>query len=137
MLNFKNNVLKLLILMCCLSVNLVYAKRISGDFSGRWCGDKANKVFSFALNIQKVSNGYKGGYVTHVFSVDRLNDNDDAFYFKATKKNIIITKIKPEVTGNTGLIQLKILNDNQIEFRVLKYPDGEFYAHKKMILTRC
>lgn len=113
------------------------AADVGSNFSGKWCWDKNSKVGTFSLVINKVSNVYKGGYSCVAYSGDKIDDNDNAFSFKATKKNKIKTKLKAGISGESGLIYLEILNDNKIKWIVVKEPKGEFYPPETAILHRC
>lgn len=107
------------------------------SFSGKWCWDKNSSVSTFSLTITKISALYIGGHDSVAFSGSIIEDNDNAFNFKATKKKIIKAKVKTRIRGGMGLIRLKLLNNKQIEWVVLRQPNGEFYVPQKSLLHRC
>lgn len=114
-----------------------YSTPVDNAFLGAWCWDLNNNNKDFSISIKKNSNLYVGGYDSVVGSGRIIDDNDNAFRFKATKNNIIKTKIKSGITGNIGLVQIKILNNKKIEWLVLREPQGFFYVPKKAILHKC
>ncbi len=108
----------------------------SADFTGTWCWDKDNNESVFSIVIHKTKGIYKGGYYSVTQSGNRIDDNDTAFAFNTMQKTVQ-TKIKAGITGNIGLIQLKILNDKIINWQVIQHPKGEMFVPKAALLHRC
>ena len=125
------------ILLAVFIVNISAADTIKNDFIGRWCWDKNSKVSTFSVFINKIVNTYKGSYLTVAFRGNRIDDSEDAFSFKASGKKIVKTKLRTGSEKEAGLIQLKILSNNKMEWFIIKFPRGEFYAPRKAILHKC
>ena len=56
---------------------------------------------------------------------------------KLQGENFIKTKLNAGISGNIGLIQLKILDNKKLEWLVLHIPNGEIFVPKKAMLHRC
>lgn len=110
---------------------------VHADFSGKWCSDKDNDVNAFALIIHKSKDQYHGGYYSVAQRGDKIDDNDMAFSFNSRKKKTVITKLHAGISGNIGLIQLKLLNDKKINWLVLKAPKGEIFVPNEATLYKC
>ena len=137
MTTLKNNLLFLFILLILFNINVCNAHDVGNDFSGRWCSNDNNKKQTFTLFINRVSNLYKGGYLGVALGGNRIDDNDEAFSFKASKKDTVQTKIKAGISGKSGIIQLKLLEPNRLAWVILKMPEGPFYVPIKTTLHRC
>ncbi len=133
MINLKNVIL----VVSSVFILITSGVAVGSNFSGQWCWDKDSDVSAFSIVINKVSGMYRGGYCSVTLSGNRIDDNDMAFSFKATDKNIIKTKLKAGITGNIGLIQLENFNDKKLVWLVLQEPKGEIYVPQKAILHRC
>jgi len=107
------------------------------DFVGRWCWDHDNDVSAFSIVIHKAEGRYRGAYYSVVQRGNRIDDNDRAFSFKLTKKNRIRTKLIAGISGSTGLIGLKLVSDQMLEWLLLKVPKGDIYVPKMAVLHRC
>jgi hypothetical protein len=127
----------ILILLAVSVINNTFSASLDNSFLGRWCWDLSSEVSVFSLTIKKDSGLYVGRYSSVIEGGYRIDDNDDAFTFKATKNNIIRTKIKTGISGKTGLIQLKLLNNEKIEWIVLQKPKGEFLVPLNATLHKC
>ncbi|KTD63152.1 hypothetical protein [Legionella shakespearei] len=129
----------LLILLSFLILETCYAITLPPliDFSGSWCWDKNSKYSTFSITINKFLNKYRGGYASVASSGNKIDDNDDAFSFEKPLKNIVKTTIRTGISGDTGVIQLKLVNRNTIEWRILKAPEQEFYAPEIALLHKC
>lgn len=136
MINLTNYKVFISILLVLFVVKIGDAKNIDPDYSGKWCWDENSKNSTFSLHIKKNLNIYKGAYFAVAYEGERIDINEEAFAFKVSKKNSIITKIKAGIRGGTGIIRLTIIK-NKLEWRILKEPKSEFYAPQKAFLTRC
>lgn len=125
------------ILFALLSINICNATSLSNSFSGTWCSIENNKKQAFTLIINKHSDLYKGGYFAVALGGQRIDDNEKAFSFKAVKTNTIKTKITAGITGKIGMVYLKLLNKNKLEWVILEAPGGDFYVPIKAILNKC
>jgi hypothetical protein len=96
-------------------IDVSFSAPVRGDFSGTWCQHLNNHDSAFSIIIERKFDVYVGSYGSVILGGSKIDDNDDAFSFKATKSNIIKTKIKAGISGNIGLIQLKLLNNKKIE----------------------
>ena len=109
---------------------------VGSDFSGQWCWDKDSKMRAFSLVIDKVSGVYKGGYYSVALGGNIIDDNETAFSFKVTDKNIVETKLTAGIDGSTGLIRL-ISDSKRLEWILLRKPKGEIFVPDNAILHRC
>lgn len=109
----------------------------NSDFAGRWCWDGDSDVSAFGILIKKDTSVYRGGYYSVVQSGNLIDDNESAFSFKETNKNIIKTKLKAGISGNTGLIQLQRLANKKMHWLILEMPKGDIFVPKTAILHRC
>lgn len=134
MLNLKNKIGLLLIL---LTINLSVANASTRDFIGSWCWKKNNQINAFTLIINKIADVYKGGYFSVSQKGNRIDDNEDAFTFKSSDMSVIKIKFKAGISGETGIAQLKLMKNGEIEWIVLQSPRGEFYAPKNAVLHKC
>lgn len=117
--------------------NKSFSQGFEKNFSGQWCWDKDDHYSTFSIELHKNENIYNGGYSAVAQSGNRIDENNDAFDFKASKHDLIRTIISAGRTGNKGIIQLKILNEKTLEWKVLLYPADEFYVPEKAILNKC
>ena len=127
----------ILILLTVSIIKVTFSAPVNNGFVGIWCWDLDSSVSAFSITIKKISGLYMGSYGSVIRSGNKIDDNDDAFRFKEAKKNVVKAKIKAGISGNTGLIQLKILDNKKIEWFILRKPKGEFYVPQKAILHRC
>ncbi len=114
-----------------------YSNNLKTDFSGSWCWEKDSKYSTFSIEIKKSTRGYKGGYSCVISEGDRIEDSDFAFSFDTPNGNIVKTKLKAGINGTIGLVQIKILNNNKMEWLILKTPEGEFNPPNSAILKKC
>lgn len=113
-----------------------YSKNSGYGFIGTWCWDNDSKYSTFSITINKKLNMYYGGYFAVAYGGEHIDDNEHAFSFKITDEHIIKTKIRTGIRNAIGIIQLTINND-KLEWEILKNPKGEFYVPEKAILHRC
>lgn len=106
-------------------------------FSGKWCWEYNGSICMFNLKIHKKNGVYYGGYDTVAGSGRFIDENERAFSFKATNEKIVTTTFQAGRTKERALIRLKILPDNQLSWRVLKYPDEELFAPRYALMSRC
>ena len=127
------------VILCILMISILFITKvtIASDFSGQWCWDQDSSISAFCLNITKTNRTYNGGYGSVIMSGNIIDDNDNAFHFNITNEAIVQTKLKAGITGNLGIIQLHIIDNKQLEWRILRVPKGEIYIPKKATLHRC
>ena len=128
---------KVILLVLSVLILTISSVAVGSDFSGQWCWDKDSGVSAFTIVVKKVAGIYRGGYFAVAQHGNRIDDNDTAFSFKVTEKNMIKTKLKSGIDGSIGLIQLKIRSDNKMEWLVLQKPKGEFFFPQEAMLHRC
>ena len=127
------------VILCILMISILFITKvtIASDFSGQWCWDQDSSISAFCLNITKTNRTYNGGYGSVIMSGNIIDDNDNAFHFNITNEAIVQTKLKAGITGNLGIIQLHIIDNKQLEWRILSVPKVEIYIPKKATLHRC
>lgn len=135
MILFKKRILIFFIFL--FAFNKGFPNGFDQDFSGHWCWDKDSIYSAFSIELQKKGNFYRGSYSGVAQKGILIDENDDAFSFKASKNNLIKTIITAGRTGNKGIIQLKILGEKELEWRVLLYPADEMYVPVRAILYQC
>lgn len=120
-----------------LPISITYGSPIERSFKGRWCWERNDERNNFGVNITKVSNMYLGEYSMVAYGGNKLDSNDESFHFSEPKGNTVKTKFRAGSLWAFGLVQLKILSKDKMEWRVLQYPKGEVYVPKKALLNRC
>ncbi|KGP64420.1 hypothetical protein EP47_11680 [Legionella norrlandica] len=107
------------------------------DYSGKWCFDGVKEIDSFTVIISKISNAYRGSYLTVAYRGMKIDDVEDAFNFKETEKKIVKLELKSGTSKKVGSVRIKYINNNTISWQILTIPGGEFYAPEKATLHRC
>lgn len=106
------------------------------NFTGVWCWDKSNEEESFSVTLKKSNDRYHGGYSSIANKGNKFDEHEDAFNFKDHFLSIVQIKIK-NGWHSTGFVQLRWLNEKQIEWLIMKYPEGDFLFPYKALLERC
>lgn len=129
---------KIIVIICMVLINNVsFAAPVNEKFLGRWCWDLSNNEHAFSLTIEKLTNKYQGGYGSVVDFGAIIDDNDNAFTFKQIENDRIKTKIKSSINGSEGVIHLKLLKNNKMEWVITHKSKGAFYVPSKAILHQC
>jgi hypothetical protein len=91
----------------------------------------------FSFNLHKDKDYYKGYCISTTQGGNRIEYDDHAINFKVSEKPVVMTKFKIHETNKYGLIQLRLLGNNRMKLRVLKYPSGETTIPREAIMYRC
>lgn len=76
------------------------------------------------------------GYYSVTYGGDKIDDNDEAFSFTKPDIEVIKARFKAGINGKVGLVRLRLLNHNILEWKILKKPGSEFYPPKKALLHK-
>ena len=112
-------------------------KNSFANFSGKWCWDQDSNISAFSIVINKKNHVYIGGYFSVSQGGNRIDDNDISFRFNETKKSVIQTKFQAGLSGNKGLIEIRMLANQKMKWRILKFPAGDIFVPKEALLHRC
>lgn len=110
---------------------------VNEKFLGRWCWDLSNNEHAFSITIEKHADEYQGGYGSVVNFGALIDDNENSFTFDVVKNNTVKAKIKSSINGSVGMIQLKLLKNNKMEWVITSKSKGAFYVPSKAILHQC
>ena len=124
-------------ILIALYANLCSSNVLGNNFTGSWCWEKNSKQNAFLIIIKNDSKFYRGGYFSVALGGNRIDDNENAFAFKISGKNKIKTFIESGINNQVGVLQLTIINNNKIEWKILKLPEGDFYVPQIATLYRC
>ena len=121
-----------------ISLSLCFVTKNShANFSGKWCWDRDSDISAFSIVINKKNHVYIGGYFAVCQGGKKIDDNDVSFRFNETKRNSIQTEFQAGITGNKGLIEIRVLANQKIQWRILKFPEGDIFVPKEALLHRC
>ena len=109
----------------------------TANFSGQWCWEKNNKNTTFFLELKKKGDYFIGGYHFIALNEHKLDENSKAFNFKDNQSFIVQTKVVTSWKDRIVLVQLKLDDNQHMEWTLIKQPFGEFFLPRKAILYNC
>ena len=107
----------------------------ANGFSGKWCWVDNGDGWHFFLSIKKQSDSYEGDY--RVSTYDKADSNLEKINFKSHYSSVVQTKVMMGWSNDIALVQLKLLNDKMMEWKLLKEPRNYVYVPSKAILIHC